>query len=178
MALIRGYMAMSLDGYIADVSGGIGFLARYEGIDYRFNGFFHTIGTCIFGRKTYDQAVTMFGGEWPFADKRVIVVTGQPLETPFDVEIWDRGVGPELVSHLRAATNGEVWVVGGARLLSAFFEMDAIDRMEARIIPVLLGDGVPMFPKAAPRERWLKLADVRAFTQGGVILDYRRQTAA
>jgi dihydrofolate reductase len=181
MTLIRGYMAMSLDGYIADVDGGYGFLGRYDGVDYGFGGFFGEIGTCVFGRATWDQAAATPNALSFFKGARPVVVTSRPLaEAPADVgpvEVWDRGVGPDLVAHLRAATGGDVWIVGGGKLQSAFFTMDAIDRLEACIIPVLLGDGIPMFPKAAPRERWLELTDIRRFDLGGVILDYRRPAA-
>jgi dihydrofolate reductase len=176
MTLIRGYMAMSLDGYIADVDGGYGFLSRYDGVDYGFDRFFAEIGTCVFGRATYDQSVSAPGSEWAFARKaRAIVVSGRPLnDPPANVELWDRGVDGVLVEHLRAATGGDVWIVGGGTLQAAFFAMDAIDRIEACIIPVVLGDGLPMFPKSKPREQWLELAGVRRFDKGGVILDYRR----
>jgi dihydrofolate reductase len=176
MARIRGYMAMSLDGYIADADGGYGFLSRYEGVDYGFGTFFAEIGTCVFGRATYDQSVSMPGSDWAFAKKaRAIVVSRRPLVgAPANVELWDRGADGALVEHLRGATGGDVWIVGGGKLQSAFFEMDAIDRMELCIIPVVLGDGIPMFPKSKPRAQWLELFDVRRFDKGGVILDYRR----
>ena len=178
MTAIRGYMAASLDGYIAGEDGNYGFLSRYAGVDYGFGSFIGDIGTCVFGRATYDQAMAMPDDYGFFLGKRVVVVTSRPLDTPYDVEVWDRGVGPELVAHLKAATDGDVWIVGGGKLQAAFFELDAIDRMEACIIPVLLGNGIPMFPRTAPSERWFDLADVRRFPLGGVILDYRRPAAA
>lgn len=175
MARIRGYMAMSLDGYIADVNGGYGFLGRYDGVDYGFDAFFGEIGTCVFGRTTWDQALAVPNGLSFFAGKRHVVVTRRPLDgAPSGTEVWDRGVGAELVAHLRAAPGGDVWIVGGGQLQGAFFEMDAIDRLEACVIPVLLGDGIRMFPKAAPKEQWLELAGVSRIPLGGVILDYRR----
>ena len=180
MTLIRGYMAMSLDGYIADINGGYGFLRRYDDVDYGFAEFFAGIGTCVFGRATYDQSVAARDTAWPaFAAKRVIVVSSRPLtDAPANVEHWDRGVDCTLVEHLRAATGGDVWIVGGGKPQSRLFELDAIDRMEACIVPVLLGDGIPMFPKAPPGERWMELADVRRVPLGGVILDYRRPAFA
>ena len=179
MAIIRGYMATSLDGYIADVDGGYGFLSRYDGVDYGFGSFFDEVGTCVFGRATWDQAAAVADGLSFFKGKRFVVVTSRPLaDVPPGTEVWDRGVGADLVAHLRALEGGDVWIVGGGKLQSAFFDMDAIDRIEACIIPVLLGNGVPMFLKSAPQERWLELTDVRRFPLGGVILDYRRPAAA
>ena len=180
MTSIRGYMAMSLDGYIADVNGGYGFLGRYDGVDYGFSDFFGEIGTCVFGRTTWDQAAAMPDGLSFFKGKRFVVVTTRPLpDAPAD---RGRGLGPRRrvgtgrssPRRRPAATCGSSAAASCSRPSS---RMDAIDRMEACIIPVLLGDGIPMFPKAAPQERWLELADVRRFDKGGVILDYRRPAA-
>ena len=101
--------------------------------------------------------------------------SSRPLaEAPDDVALWDRGVDGAFVERLRNEPGGDVWIVGGGKLQSGFFALDAIDRTETAIVPVLLGDGVRMFPPALPTERWLELADVRRFPLGGVILDYRR----
>ena len=174
-AVIRGYMAASLDGYIADREGGVDFLKPYEGIDYGFTAFLSEIGTCIFGRSTFEQSVQLEPpGSWSFASKRVVVVSSRPLiQPPPNVETWDRGVCDDLVRYLRAAEGGDVWVVGGARLQGALLDLGAVDRLEIGLIPVLLGDGVPMFPKSQHRTL-LDLVDVRRFDRGLLILDYRR----
>ena len=97
MTLIRGYMAMSLDGYIADSNGGYGFLGRYDGVDYGFGSFFDEIGTCVFGRATWDQAAGVAGGLSFFKGKRFVVVTSRPLARgdilgPADVHAEERDI--------------------------------------------------------------------------------------
>ena len=112
MTPIRGFIAASLDGYIADRNGGVDFLKPYETVDYGFAKFFAEIGTCVFGRLTYEQSFT-FGPDWAFADKRVIVVATKPLtRRPPNVAVWSRPVDAALVAKLRAANPGDVWVVG------------------------------------------------------------------
>jgi dihydrofolate reductase len=170
---IRGFIAASLDGYIADKHGGVAFLKPYESIDYGFTEFFGEIGTCVFGRATYEQSFT-FGAEWPFAGKRVIVVASKPLaRRPSNVEVWDRGVARAFVEHLRAAKNGDVWIVGGGMLQSALFDLDGVDRLQLGLVPVLLGDGIPLFGRSTRQHR-LALTGVAQLAKGLVMLDYRR----
>jgi dihydrofolate reductase len=150
---IRGYIAGSLDGYIADKNGGVDFLKPYETVDYGFTEFFAEIGTCVLGRATYEQTFT-FGPDWPFATKQVIVVARKPLSRqPANVEVWRDGVEAALVKRLRAKAPLDVWVVGGSQLQSALFDLDAIDRLQLGLVPVLLGDGIPLFAKSARQPR-------------------------
>lgn len=171
---IRGYMAASLDGFIADPDGGVEWLKPFEKVEYGFREFFAEIGTAVFGRATYEQSLG-FPGPWTFAGKQCLVVTSQPLaDPPPGVEAWQQGVGEGLVRRLQAAEGGDAWIVGGARLQGALFDLDAIDRFELFVIPVLLGDGVPMFPKSARRHRF-DLTSARSLPEGMLYLDYRRR---
>jgi dihydrofolate reductase len=176
MPAIRGYMAMSIDGLIADSDGGIGFLKRYEGVDYGFAEFFAGIGTCVCGRDTFETSLSMAEADGPFPGKRLIVVTTRPLrDLPAGTEVWDKGVDAAFVEHLRRLPGGDVWIVGGGKLQRALFDLGAIDRMQLAVVPVVLGPGVPMFPPGARRlEDWFEVAGVDRFPLGGVILDYRK----
>ena len=49
---------------------------------------------------------------------------------------------------LRAIDDQDVWIVGGAQVQSAFLAAGELDRLEIFLIPVLLGDGIPLFAKA------------------------------
>ena len=172
MTTIRGFIAASLDGYIADRDGRVDFLNPYETVDYSFAEFFAEVGTCVFGRLTYEQSFT-FGGDWPFASKRVMVVASKPLtRQPANVAVWPGRVDQSLVSRLRAAEGGDVWIVGGTTLQSALLDLGALDRLELGVVPVLLGDGVPLFQKSARQHR-LTLQGVRQLPKGLVMLDYR-----
>lgn len=173
---IRGYMAMSLDGYIADAEGGVSWLDPFNSVDAGYDAFFAEIGTVVFGRLTYEQSLT-FTGDWTFdkayAGKRCIVVTSKSLADRSDsVEDWTTGV-PALIEALRAdpGADGDAWVIGGAMLQSAFLEAGAIDQLDLFVIPVLLGDGVRAFPpaKAGPP---LTLLSSEALGMGMVRLSY------
>lgn len=145
MAKIRGYMAASADGYIADENGGVDWLEPFNEIDYDFESFLGEIGTVVMGRKTYDQ-VQEFGSKWPYAGKRSIIVTSRPLENPpQDVTRWNDNL-ESLVQYLRQLDEKDVWIVGGVQLQSALFDLNAIDQLELFIIPVKLGKGIALAP--------------------------------
>ena len=164
-------MAASVDGYIADADGGVGWLDPFNAVDFGYERFISGIRTIVMGRKTYDQ-VRAFGPDWVYAGKRALIVTSMPIvDPPPDATPWTDGIDA-LVRHLRALDDGDVWVVGGSQLQSALFDSDAIDRLELFVIPVLLGNGVPLF---SPLERFkaLSLAASEPFDMGVVRLDYR-----
>ncbi|CAA0095827.1 Uncharacterised protein [Starkeya nomas] len=171
MSTIRGFIAASLDSYIADRDGGIGWLTPFDDVDYDYAGFIAGIGTVVMGRGTFD-AVAGFEGGWPYAGKRGIVVTSTPLpDAPPGVEAWHAGV-PALIAHLRAQDGGNAWVVGGGGLQAAFIAADALDRLDLFVIPVLLGSGVPLFPPEATPSRRLALEGTESYANGMVRLRY------
>lgn len=173
MGMIRGFIAASLDGYIADRDGGIGWLTPFDDVDYGYAGFIAEIGTVVMGRTTYD-VVAGFETGWPYAGKRGIVVTSRPLAgAPAGVEAWREGV-PALVDHLReqADEDDDVWIIGGGGLQSAFIAAGALRRLDLFIIPVLLGGGVLLFPPGETPARGLALEATESFANGMVRLRY------
>jgi len=171
MASIRGYMAASVDGYIADAAGGVDWLEPFNAVDVGYARFIAGIGTVVMGRTTYDQCIG-FGAEWVYAGKRGLVVTSRALsDPPADVAAWRDGIGA-LVQELRAIDDGDVWIVGGAMLQSAFIEQGALDRLELFVMPLLLGSGVPLFRSMAQSQA-LSLDAVEQFDMDIARLDYR-----
>ena len=151
MAAIRGYIAASLDGFVADGEGGVGWLEPFHGVDVGFDQFVAEIRTVVLGRRTYDQVL---GFGWPHAGRRGLVVTSQALEgAPAGVEAWRHGI-TSLIERLRALDDGDAWVVGGPTLQAALIEAGAIDRLDLFIMPLTLGEGVPLFPRTTHRSQF------------------------
>lgn len=157
MPLIRGYIATSLDGFIADPAGGFDFLAPYDGVDCGYEPFLAGIGTLVMGRGTFDAIAGL--AAWPYRGRRSIVVTSRPVAAlPPDTEAWTEGVDP-LIARLRADTGpGDVWILGGGLLQQVFLDRDAVDRLEIFVVPVILGEGIRLFPGTDVR-RTLRLAE-------------------
>jgi dihydrofolate reductase len=165
----RVYIAVSLDGYIATSDGGVEWLDDFTDEDYGYGEFIREISHAVMGRTTYDQAV---GFGWSYTDLDSHVLTTQPLQAPPDrTEGWE-GTVAELAEHLRTAdSEGDCWLIGGARTIRAFEEIRAIDEYEIFVIPVVLGQGVPLFDAPYPR-RDLQLLSVKAWDNGVVRLLY------
>lgn len=165
----RAYIAASLDGCIADADGSIAWLKPFDAIDYGFDEFMEHIGTVVMGRTTYEHLHAM--GHWPHSDKRCIVVTSRSMETaPDNVEPW-LGDLAQLVAELKKASNGDVWVAGGAKALRAFLDLGAIDHFDLFVMPVLLGRGRKLFE---PSERCCRmtLLGAKTYINGVVRLSY------
>ena len=170
MGKVYGFIAASLDGYIADKDGGVDWLKPYDDVDYGMNAFMAKLDTVVFGRATYDQFPSLDIG-WPYAGKRGLVVTSRPLPPLYpDVEAWHDGVEP-LVAHLRAQPGGS-WILGGAQLQSAVIAAGGLDHLDLFVIPVLLGEGVPLFPKASGPQPNLTLESTERYSNGMVRLSY------
>lgn len=164
----RAYLAISLDGKIADQSGGVGFLAPFEGMELGYDAFYATIDALVIGRATYDQ-VRGFG-PWPYPGKRTWVLTSKPLEDPPPgVEALAGGIDG-LRAALAAHEGGDVWLVGGAALIQAALACGLIDRLELVIVPVIVGAGVSLFGDAAGPE--LRRGEVRELPGGVVEIHY------
>ncbi|MCZ8325998.1 MAG: dihydrofolate reductase family protein [Sphingomonadaceae bacterium] len=168
--MIEGYIAMSADGYVADHAGGVDWLERFGTIDFGFGDFMATVDTVVMGRTTYDQVIA-FGGDYPYAGKRSIVVTSNAVTTgPADVIAWHDGI-PALAAQL-SREDGNAWVVGGAMLQSAFIKAGLLDRLRLFVMPIFLGAGIRLHDADHPPLD-LHLTDTTRFEGGAVLLDYR-----
>ncbi len=150
MPLLRVYIALSIDGYIADEDGGVGWLDPYFSEEIDFEGFSTTIGATVMGRRTFDQALG--SGEWKPPSTRTVVMTHRPIENPPNGVEGFAGAVTDLTVSLRADLAGsgkDVWLMGGGESIRPFHEAGLVDRWELFRIPILLGTGVPLFPAGA-----------------------------
>jgi dihydrofolate reductase len=167
------YIATSADGYIARRDGSVDWLdrPRPKG-NYGMLAFFRSIDTILWGRKTYDQALSM-GGLGSFGPKiKNYVFTHRPAESPGpDVEFVNEPVGP-FAQRLRAQRGKDIWMMGGGGLIASFLDAGEIDEFSIHVIPVLIGEGIPLIE---PRHRLvpLGLMSTRRFSDGVVHLNYR-----
>ncbi|MDP9111242.1 MAG: dihydrofolate reductase family protein [Candidatus Eremiobacteraeota bacterium] len=143
MANIVLYLAASLDGFIADRDGGVDWITPFQNDDFGFQAFLETIDVLIMGRRTYDQARSF--ESWPYAGKRLILLTSKPVGSLPDGGEIVRGEISGLSARLRTHDGGDVWVAGGAKTMGAFLTAGEIDRIELHVLPLILGEGLRMF---------------------------------
>ena len=142
------YIAMSLDGYVADNKGGVEWLhgdgSEPESMGTYFD-FYETIDTIVMGYNTYHQITTELSPDkWVYEGKRCFVTTSREIE-PHDDIIFTAEDPTILVEKLRAEEGKDIWICGGAAVAQALIAGDMIDEYRISIIPVLLGDGIPLF---------------------------------
>jgi dihydrofolate reductase len=164
------YIATSLDGFIARKDGGLGWLelVAREGEDYGYAAFAASVDTMVVGRGTYD-AVLGFP-EWPWGGKRVIVLTRRPCPPRAD-ETFFEGTPEALVARLASEGAKRVYVDGGV-VIRQFLAAGLVDDLTISVIPIVLGDGIPLFGGGGA-ERRLELVGSRAFPSGLVQSTWR-----
>lgn len=147
MARILGYIASSLDGFIATKDESLDWLMKHDDMDlgeYDYRIFINRIRTLVMGRATYDWLVRS-GQPWGYGGQRVLVVTSRPIDNPMG-PLETRSDVDALIAELRALDDGDVWMLGGGKLQMAFMERGALDEIEIYIMPDLIGGGYPLFP--------------------------------
>ncbi|MDL2205410.1 dihydrofolate reductase family protein [Eubacteriales bacterium OttesenSCG-928-N13] len=147
------YIACSLDGYIADAEGGISFLDDTPSPqpDLGYEAFYNSVDTLIMGGTTYRQVVNdLSPGNWPYMGKKRFIYTRQPLDKRGGIEATDLPPA-QLLRQIRQTSKGDIWLVGGGEIVRLFMSDKLIDQYFIYFMPVLLGDGIPLFPEGFPR---------------------------
>ena len=169
MRRVKLFIATSLDGFVARIDGSVDWL--FTDRDYGMGEFFASVDTALIGRKTHDQMVA--GGRPAFEGMTNYVFSrSRRADDGVPVEY----VSSDLVSFvgtLRRQPGKDLWLVGGGDLVAEFRERDLIDDVILSMHPVLLGEGIPLFPgRHEPLN--LELTKCVEFERGLVQVWYRR----
>lgn len=150
------YVAASLDGYMADSQKSVNWIKGQDDtveIQDTFTPFFASVDTVIMGRTTYEQIVTELSPEkWPYSGAMTYVLTHRPMADAEGRPITDAegirftsGNPCQLVNELRHRAGKNIWICGGADIISQLLKADLIDVFHIATIPVILGGGVRLF---------------------------------
>ena len=169
------YIAMSLDGYIADGNGGVGWLGG-DGSDIDNPGsypeFIKTVDVVVIGYNTYHQLITELAPEgWVYEDKLTYVLTHRKLESTKNI-IFTAQKPADLIANLNKQPGLDIWICGGARTVNEMFAADLIDVLTITVIPTILGDGIPLFFKHDEAKQ-LRLLETKSYN-GMIDLVYER----
>jgi dihydrofolate reductase len=165
-------LGISLDGYIARLDGSVDFLFMPR--DYSMGPFFKTIDTAVMGRKTYEVGLKM-GGAGAFGGSSMIYYVmsrSQPAGERGGV-IFTKQTPAELIAQIRKRPGKDVWLMGGGELARDFLKADLVDELSLGVVPVLLGEGLPLFPSGFP-QRNFALLENKTFSKGLIALKYKR----
>ena len=170
------YLAMSVDGYIADEQGGVGWLGG-DGSEPDAPGsypaFYETVDTIVMGWTTYRQIVTELSPDsWPYEGRPCYVVTHRQEEDQEGICFWN-GELTALADKLKAEREGNIWICGGASVAGQLLKEGRIDKLWLSVIPTVLGKGVRLFQEI-PKELQMKLVGTELWN-GIVDLVYEKR---
>lgn len=145
------YIAMSLDGYVADSNGGVSWLAG-DGSDAEnfgtYNEFIENIDTVLLGFSTYNQIVTELSPDaWPYEGMNSYVLTHRKMDNQNQITFTDENL-VDLIKKLKSQQGKDIWICGGASLIQQLKELDLIDEYTFSIMPTILGKGVKLFAES------------------------------
>lgn len=176
MRKISLFIAMSLDGYIADSQGSVDWLVGQGNDDGNidvYSEFVKDIDTVLMGWNTYHQIVTELSpDEWIYDDFTTYVVTHNKPISSDKIRFTDENP-VKLVKKLREENGKDVWICGGANLIQQLVSEDLVDSYYITVIPTILGSGIRLFGNTK-HEIKLRLLNIQSYN-GMTDLIYTRR---
>lgn len=175
MRKVKLYTASSLDGFIARKDGSIDWLDAVpnpEGLDYGYVDFYNSIDVTLMGNTTFKKVMS-FDFEFPYQRTENYVFSRTEKGTSEHVTYVGKDAA-SFVKKLKKGRGKDIWLIGGGMLNTTLLNADLIDELILTIIPVILGEGIPLFAAGA-KEQFFDLIKSRAFDNGMVQIRYVRK---
>ena len=156
------YIASSLDGYIARKNGEVDWLDEFNntGEDYGYYKFYDSIDVTLMGNETYKTSMSV--GEFPYKEKKNYVFTRRKILPQGDyVEFINKNI-VSFTKNLKTRKGKDIWLVGGTQINELFFNNELIDELILSIMPVTLGNGIPLFTESVKQIKF-KLKSERPY---------------
>ncbi|GJQ61357.1 MAG: deaminase reductase [Melioribacteraceae bacterium] len=173
--LVSVFIAISLDGFIARKDGDIDWLTgddSEESEDHGFGDFFNSVDALLMGKNTFEKVLSF--GQWPYGDKKVIVASNSLKNLPeiknANLQLINGSPG-EIFTKLEKQGYKKIYLDGG-NLIQSFLRDGLVDELIISIIPVLIGDGIPLFGEVN-QDIKLKLVDTKSCNNGIVQTFYK-----
>lgn len=161
---LRYQVAVSLDGFIAGPQGEYDWIVMDPSID--FAALFKEFDTAVMGRKTYDGLTAQGGnGSMPGLDVVVFSRTLAPAKRR-GLRITNEDPAT-VVAELKEKPGRDIWLFGGGSLFRSLLDAGLVDSVEVAVMPVLLGEGIPLLPPGAPTK--LVLTDHKVLPLSGIL---------
>jgi dihydrofolate reductase len=138
------FVGTSLDGFIARANGDFDFLPAGGGEEHGYGAFMATVDALVIGRNTFEKVLTL--DPWPYGEKPIVVLSSRALAPTPPGAVVERMSGPpaEIVSQLSARGLRHIYVDGGITI-QRFLRAGLIQRLIITRVPVLVGEGIPLF---------------------------------
>jgi dihydrofolate reductase len=171
------FVGASVDGFIARSNGDLDWLPAGGGEPHGYDEFVASVDAIVIGRNTFETVLGF--GAWPYGDKRVVVLSSRPVDLAAargGVAEQMGGAAEEVASRLAASGARHVYVDGGITI-QRFLRAGLIDRLVITRVPVLIGDGIPLFG-SLPSDVRLRHLATRSYPSGLVQSEYQVVSAA
>jgi dihydrofolate reductase len=165
------FIGTSLDGFIARANGDLDFLPPGGGEPHGYDEFMASVDAIVIGRNTFETVLTL--GPWPYGDKRVVVLSSRPIDlSAARGGVVEQMAGPpdQIVSQLAASGAHHLYVDGGITI-QGFLRAGLIQRLIITRVPVLIGEGIPLFGPL-PDDIRLRHVATRHYPSGLVSSEY------
>jgi dihydrofolate reductase len=165
------FIGTSLDGFIARRNGEFDFLPVDGGEPHGYNEFIASVDTIVIGRNTFETVLPM--KPWPYGKKRVVVLSSRPIDLSSVVGgAVEQMSGPprEIVSKLAASGAQHLYIDGGITI-QRFLREGLIQRLIITRVPVLIGEGIPLF-SSLPHDIRLRHINTKQYPSGLVSSEY------
>src|SRR5271157_4903401 len=169
--MVSVFIGMSVDGFIARPNGELDWLPEGGGEPHGYNEFIASVDAIVIGRKTFETVLTF--AAWPYGDKRVVVLSSSPVDlSAVAGGVVEQMAGPpaEIVAQLASSGAQHLYVDGGITI-QRFLCAGLIQRLIITRVPVLIGDGIPLFG-TLPRDVRLRHIVTRHYPSGLVQSEY------
>jgi dihydrofolate reductase len=166
------FVGTSLDGFIARANGEFDFLPVDGGEPHGYNEFIASVDTIVMGRNTFETVLTL--GPWPYGAKRVVVLSSRPVDlSAARGAVVEQMSGPpaQIVAQLAASGAQHLYIDGGITI-QRFLREGLIQRLVITRVPVLIGEGIPLFG-SLPHDIQLRHVATRQYPSGMVSSEYQ-----
>jgi len=172
-------LAVTLDGFIEGSEGEVDWCIMDE--DMGFMDFLNSIDTILYGRKSYDlwgQYIPEDGVSdaekeiWKSVHSKSKYVFSKTLAEIDGDALLIKGNLQQEVEKIKKEPGKDIWLYGGASLVTAFINLGLIDEYRLSIHPIVLGSGKPLFVDINHRIG-LELVNIKKFSSGVVQLCYK-----
>jgi dihydrofolate reductase len=165
------FVGTSVDGFIARQNGELDWLPEGGGEPHGYNEFFASVDALVIGRKTFETVLAF--DPWPYGDKRVVVLSSRPVDLSVARGVVEQMAGDpaDIVAKLAASGAHHLYVDGGITI-QRFLRAGLVRRLVITRVPVLIGEGVPLFG-SLPKDVRLTHVATRDFPSGLVQSEYR-----
>lgn len=164
------FIGTSVDGFIARANGDLDFLPAGGGEPHGYDEFINSVDALVIGRKTYETVLKF--DTWPYGEKPVFVLSTSPLaQAPAGAVVEHMSGEPAEIVSLLAARGIQHAYVDGGITVQRFLQAGLIQRLIITRVPVLIGDGVPLFG-SLPHDVRLEHVATRSYQTGLVQSEY------